>query len=235
MNNLRGSKNSIARRNMRTIHGVFHRDYADYFFEWYFKRYGYVDDILFERFLDKQRKLISPYMYAGAGQPQKPWKQEWRRVANGMAEGDFCTVNVRKQLDISPCVFCKTKTYIYEEQHYVISVDEGGYKLQDYWDFDATRYSPISIKSQYHERSKRAIPIHKTIINLKCQKAACQEVNMWLNNDSNLEVLAKAKELKVKAMRPTKKTLEKVTPEYMGAFLAARYLDYQARYIERKN
>lgn len=66
-----------------------------------------------------------------------------------------------------------------------------------------------------------------------CEKPMCLEVFRFTNKDQSL--VAKAKDINIPLMVPKYDTIRSYPKEFRGAFLSAKLLDFEARYLSKKN
>lgn len=66
-----------------------------------------------------------------------------------------------------------------------------------------------------------------------CESPACAQIAQW-RDTGHSGILEQTRAMNIKANRPAKATLAKYPTEIQGPLVLSRYLDYEARYQERK-
>lgn len=205
------------------------KDYIEHFIKWYAERTQYyMSDKLIIKI---NHRLRYKYGYDAATQgPLKP--NQLNRRFGFFAEGPYCRVHL---YDVKPmvsdhCMCCGEMQDAYEagrnhrhdfdelseynpEEHN----DSGDYtkinKRHNNYIDDLAHIDPLRERSIYHFSL--------------CDDPICKKLNAWLRRET--EDFARARELLIKCITPTKAAIDKQTGKYRRPYLVSRYLDFKAR------
>lgn len=204
------------------------RDYVDYFIQWYCKRQKhYVNDKTLINIMNRIYNNVGRGMTRYS--PVKPYRLNERFGV--YADGDFCRVSLYKVIPMNGelCIYCSAPLTSF------VTTIKDGYELSEY----NVRRMPQC--KHFPDINGKGLSIFQRSINIYdlqmishqqepvntyngvCENKQCKELNKW-----------KPKKVKIKntyvyALKPSLKTINKQTSKYRKSFVAARYLDFNAR------
>lgn len=226
---LKGSYKGIRfRHNLK-----YKRDYTNFLLKWLHRRYEkkmYIPSNLVLKIVSYHNRKYGSDSAKNSASP--PCNINFR--FGTFAEGDFCPIDLQYACSAGTrtCYYCGDQAgavVIHASEDELIA-------LQDIWTISRKDdyFGGIRLYSDvYGDRLEYLDAEYDYKLKSVCSKNKCNEVLNWQHNGNLLSI--KAKRLNVKENKPTLKTINNTPIDMQGSLIISRYLDLNARLIQKNN